>query len=214
MYSPVAAWFLEQLLGAELVAAGRDGAKLVIGVSASATLSVLLKDGSPGRIYATLQFANRGGDIEERVLEEKGIAALVGQLTLAATKRGVVPPNQTSKDVSLSIQKIKVGITPVETLKFATEYASHASGVKEMVMRCIDSRIAAVVTVPGGTLWIDLGANAMITTSTASTRPSRQVYSEGASVDYRTYKWKGTSGYLETVQACKAVLTEVFKIVR
>ena len=69
MYAPVAAWFLERLLGAELVALGPQGAKVMVGITAASTLSVLIKDGSkPGLVMATLQFAKRGENIEERTL--------------------------------------------------------------------------------------------------------------------------------------------------
>ena len=214
MYASVAAWFVERLLGAELVVVGPGGAKLVLGVTASSTLSVLLRD-TPrvGMVAATLQFAKRGGNnIEERELEEKTVAAIVGQLALAAAKRGMSPA-ATSKPI-LSEDQLKVDLTPMETLRFATEYAAHASGVKQMVVKCINQRVAAVVTVPGGTLWIDLASDATTTTSTASVRPTRTVYSKGTTVDYRSYKWRGSTGYIETVQTCKAVLTEICRIVR
>ena len=213
MYAPVAAWFLERLLGAELVALGPQGAKVMVGITAASTLSVLIKDGSkPGLVMATLQFAKRGENIEERTLNEKSVAAMVGQLALAAAKRGMNPLD--SEANHQSVDELKVEITPMDTLRFATEYAAHAIDVKQMVVKCIQQRIAAVVSIPGGTMWIDLGANAMITTSTASARPTRKVYSKGTTVDYRSYKWKGSPGYTETVQACKTVLTEISKIVR
>ncbi len=208
-----AAWYAERLMGAQVIIASSTTVKLMVGVSGTTTLSVLLRDAAP---RATLQHAIRGAEVHETVLsDETSWAAILGRVARTAVLRGVLPPSGTpSKPASAAMPVPTVQMSPRGTLRFATEYAAHTLDVREMVVRCLQNRAAAIVAVPGGTVWVDLGTAAVTTTSTASARPARTAYPGPGAVDQSTYKWARSKGHMETVQACKAVLTEVSRIVR
>ncbi len=208
-----AAWYAERLMGAQVIIASSTAVKLMVGVSGTSTLSVLLRDAAP---RATLQHAIRGAEVHETVLsDETSWAAILGRIARTAVLRGVLPPSKTpSKPAAATMLAPTVQLSPRGTLRFATEYAAYTLDVREMVVRCLQDRAAAIIAVPGGTVWVDLGTAAVTTTSTASARPARTAYPGTGTVDQATYKWARSKGHTETIQTCQAVLTEVSRIVR
>jgi len=207
------AWFTERLLGASVVASGPTYTKMLVGATATATLSVLLRDlasSSAAGVVATLQFAERGGRVDEHVLKSRTAAAIVGQIERIANLRGVRTKSCSNTTTPLP----RSGLSLRAALKFSTEYAAWAANVKQMTVKCIGKRPAVVVVVPGGTIWVDFGRYACTTTSTASATPSVFKYARGVTVGANAYKWTGSSGHNETVIACQAMMLQLSRIAR
>lgn len=209
-------WFAESLLGARKVVQGINNAKLVVGVSAVENLSVLFFCSKKNySVEATLQFAKRGTFIQEDTLKDLSVSTILGKIAHRAVTLDLIPPQNidTEKRTEFTNNYL-LNLSATESIQFAIEFASNAVNVHNISVKQIPGRAASIICITGGTIWIDMGERAMITTSTESNSPNRKVYSKGAFVDKSAYKWVGTSGCVETVAACQALATEFSRIVQ
>ena len=211
MNAKSAAWYAGQLLGARLVALSKKAIKIAIDVSAIVTISVLLKDGDGNRGTAIVQVAERGKTKRDNQLKVTSWPAILGSV-YKMTSNAALGRGTDKMDFSELLQG---GVlSPRQTLKFVTEFVFYACDVKELAIKSIPGRMALILVMSNGTVWLDCGRNAMISTSSSSPRPTRVLYKEGILVNSPTYKWVNTSGHNETVQACLLLMNEICKIAR